>query len=134
MTSIKAINLVNKMDKDLQNGFDIPTLIADLKELRPIIIEEKDPHVVKAIRLVYEHLEKNGSFMIALPEDEAIEELEEVATEEGTQEAVAAPVAEPVEIDQMESIQYFVSLLKNTKNKMNRRDIMDMTEKLLAQA
>ena len=120
------------MNKDLESGLDIPTLVADLKELRPIIIMEKDPHVVKALRLVYEHLEKHGTFLIALPEDEDFDEEEETVTEEGAEVAVA-PVKEPVEIDQLESIQYFVSLLKNTKNKMNRKDIIDMYEKVLAQ-
>ncbi len=117
------------MQKDLEAGLNIDTLVADLKQLRPMVIEEKDPIVVKAIRLVYEHLERKGSFNIPLPEDEAIELVDEDAGEGA--EAAVAPVQEPVQIDQLESIQYFVSLLSNTKNKMNRRDIMDMSQKLL---
>ncbi len=122
MRSSEGLALIDKMQKDLaKSGIVTEVLVEDLKKLRPIAIEEEDPSLTKVIRLVYEHVEENGSFNIPIPEEEPDEEeLEETP----------APVEEKpdVEMDfdaKRESLDYLLSIMKNCDtNKLNREDLI----------
>ena len=47
-----------------KNGVTAPELISELKALRTIALTEKDPLVVKVLRLTYEYLTENESFNV----------------------------------------------------------------------
>ena len=55
----KLAAIIAQIEKE---GVNSKTLIPSLKELRTIALEEKDPLVVKVLRLAYEYLEENKSF------------------------------------------------------------------------
>ena len=57
MKSTKALELIEKMKNDLAPGIVVEKIVEDLKQLRPIAIEEEDPSFTKVIRLAYEHIE-----------------------------------------------------------------------------
>jgi hypothetical protein len=101
-----AIKLIDKILKNLdKTGINTDALISDIKELRTYALEEQIPLVVKVLRLTYEHIESNETFLIPMPVDEDDEVEEE-------------PANEPVE-----SLKYLLSLLKNLNNKINVSDL-----------
>ena len=115
----KALKLIDKILADIDRvGIITNTLIEDLKTLRPYAIEEEIPLVVKVIRLTYEHIEKYETFSIPIPEDEPIEEGEEIITDENV-------VPE-------ESLYYVISLLKDTSKKSNVTDLRTYCNALIA--
>lgn len=70
MENKQAIKLIEKIQKTLlQDKFDLNETVQDLKKIREISLEEKNPTVTKSLRLAYEHLENNNAFLIAIPED-----------------------------------------------------------------
>ncbi|MBQ4819494.1 hypothetical protein [Aquimarina sp. MMG016] len=112
MENKKAIKLIEKIVTNLEkSGINTDSLIDNLKELRTFALEEEIPLVVKVLRLTYEHLEENETFLIPIPDDEPIEEGDITNTE-----AVVDPV---------ESLSYMLSLIKDLKNKMNLSDLKD---------
>lgn len=114
MENKKAQKLVEKILADLeQSGIITNTLIEDLKELRTYALEAQIPLAVKVLRLTYEHIEENDTFLIPIPDDDPIEEDQEVLT---TEETAVSPV---------ESLSYMISLFKDLKNKMNLMDLAD---------
>lgn len=127
MESKKAQKIIDKILSDLNHaGIIINTLIDDLKELRPYAIQEEIPLLVKVIRYTYEHLEAYGTFSIPIPEDEPIEDDEDVetfATEEET------------EYNPVDSLSYLVALFKDAKNnKINIADLRSYANALLSYA
>lgn len=113
MEDKKAKELINKILTNLdKNGIELPGLIEDLKELRTYALAAKIPLAVKVLRLTYEHLEENETFLIPIPEDEPVEE-EEITEKEET------------EVQPVESLSYLISLYKDLKNKMNLMDLGD---------
>lgn len=114
MESLEAKKLINKIQKGLlKNGIDAETVAADLRTLRPYALEEKDPLVTKVIRMAYEHIEATGTFDIDMPEEELDEDEEAVEKEE----------ADDSVDTRIESLDFFLSLLANSENKINRPDI-----------
>lgn len=121
MENPSAQKLINKMQLDLfKKGFDAETLIADLKKLREYSLEEQIPTLTKAIRLTYEHLEENGAFLIPIPDDEPIEGEELVGGQEAGNE------------NNMESLEYLLSLFADLKNKNNLLDLKEYNKAFLA--
>ncbi len=117
MENKKAIKLIDKILKDLdKKGINSDALIDDIKELRTYALEAQIPLVVKVLRLTYEHIEANESFMIPMLDDEPIEE-------DGTVEAIAD--ASPVE-----SLKYVIALMKNLNNKGNVADLKEYRDLL----
>ena len=57
----KLSAIIKMVDK---NGVTAPELISELKALRTIALTEKDPLVVKVLRLTYEYLSDNESFNV----------------------------------------------------------------------
>ena len=122
MENLKAQKLLNKIQRDLlRNGIITNTIIEDLKELRPYAVEEKDPLLAKVIRLTYEHIDTYGTFDIPIPEDEPIEGFEEDASQEN-------------EIDPQESLDYLLSLMAESKNKINALELREYSNALTAYA
>lgn len=112
MNNIKAQKLLNKIQRDLmRNGIITNTLVNDLKELRPLVVEEGQPLLAKVIRLTYEHVEAYDSFNIAIPGDDPVEEGEE------------APVQE--ETTGQESLDYLLSLMADPSNRVNEIELRE---------
>ncbi|AXT49586.1 hypothetical protein D1818_01665 [Aquimarina sp. BL5] len=123
MENKKALKLIDKILTDLEkSGINTDTLIEDLKALRSYALEQQVPLVVKVLRLTYEHIEENDSFLIPIPDDEPIEE------QENENEA---PVKNE-DVNPVESLMYLVSLFKDIKNKMNVMDLADYRDALNA--
>ncbi|MUP45765.1 hypothetical protein E0K83_08405 [Gramella sp. BOM4] len=121
MENIKAQKLLNKIQRDLmRNGIIINTLVEDLKELRKMVVEENIPLLAKVTRLTYEHIEENEDFLIAIPDDEPLEdELEEGEAESGSEE-----------ITGQESLEYMLSLMADHSNKLNEMELREYVKAL----
>ncbi|GGB66300.1 hypothetical protein GCM10007424_02810 [Flavobacterium suaedae] len=123
MKNPSAQKLINKIEVDLfKNGFDADKLIADLKKLREYSMEEGNPVLTKALRLTYEHLEEYGLFLIPIPDDEPIEE-EGEETEEVKENNI------PTE-NNMESLEYLISLFIDLDNRNNMLDLREYNKAL----
>ena len=120
MENPRAQKLLNKIQRDLlRNGIITNTIVADLRELRPYAVEEKNPLLAKVIRLTAEHIETYGTFDIPIPEDEPLEDFEADETEEK-------------EIDPQESLDYLLSLMAESNNKINALELREYSENLIA--
>ena len=117
MENKKAIKVIDKILKDLdKTGINTGVLIDDIKELRTYALEAQIPLVVKVLRLTYEHIEANDSFLIPILDDEPIDEDDAVeASDEGS----------PVE-----SLKYLISLIRNLSNKANIADLKEYRDLL----
>ncbi len=112
MENKQAIKLIEKIQKNLiQNKFDVNETVEDLKKIREISLEEKNPTVTKSLRLAYEHLEVNNAFLIAIPEDLD----EETENEETTNQYSDS--------NDLESFAYYLELLTDLSKKNNVLDI-----------
>lgn len=121
MENKKALKLIDKIVGDLErNGIIVNTLTDDLRELRPYAVDGKIPLAAKAIRLTYEHIELFETFAIPIPDDEPIEEDGEVISN--------------TSVDPVESLTYMMSLLKDTKNKVNSADLREYVDAMIAYA
>lgn len=117
MENKKAIKLIDKILKNLdEKGINQDELIDDIKALRAFALEEQIPLVVKVLRLTYEHIEANNSFLIPVLEDNEDEFENEQAIE-------STPV---------ESLKYLIALTRNLDNKINISDLKEYKELLMA--
>jgi len=108
----KGHKLLDKIQRNLmRNGIIINTIVEDLKELRPYAVEDKNPLLAKVIRLTYEHIENYQAFNIPIPEDEPLDENEEVS--------------ESSEFDPQESLDYLLSIMLDTTIKNNQMDLRE---------
>lgn len=116
-----AIKLIEKIQKNLlQDKFDVEEIIENLKKIREYSLEEKIPTVTKSLRLAYEHLAANNAFLISIPED-----LDE-ETEENTTNTKFS------ESNDLESFEYYLSLLTDLNKKNNILDIKAYNEAFLS--
>lgn len=116
-----AIKLIEKIQKNLlQDKFDVEEIIENLKKIREYSLEEKIPTVTKSLRLAYEHLTTNNAFLISIPED-----LDE-ETEENTTNTKFS------ESNDLESFEYYLSLLTDLNKKNNILDIKAYNEAFLS--
>ena len=99
----------------ISNGIDANTIIPELKKLREFALLEENPVVVKALRLAYEHIEKNNDFLIQIPSDEPVDENE--INEFGSTNT--------------ESLNYLLSLMLDLENKHNILDLKDYNKLML---
>ncbi|MFD1614936.1 hypothetical protein [Gelatiniphilus marinus] len=117
MENKNAISIIDKILKDLdKTGFESGTLIEDIKTLRSYALEEQVPLVVKVLRLSYEHIEANNSFLIPIPNDEPFDEDGNVETNDA--------------ISPVESLKYLISLIRNLNNKANIADLKEYRDLL----
>lgn len=120
MENKNAQKLIEKIQKEvLQNKFDVSSIVADLKKIREYSLEEQNPVVTKALRLAYEHIETNDAFLIAIPEDEPIEENLEATNVTSTK-------------NDLESFEYFLSLLYDLTKRNNLLDLKEYNKLFLA--
>lgn len=105
----------------MRNGIITNTIVEDLKELRVFAVDEKEPLLAKVIRLTYEHINTYGTFDIPIPEDEPVEGFE---SEEDEEKAV----------DPIESLDYLLSLMAESKNKVNSLELREYSNNLMAYA
>ncbi|EHO12436.1 hypothetical protein HX057_04315 [Myroides odoratimimus] len=123
MENANALKLIKKIQSDLiSDGLVVENIVADLQKLREFALLEEKPVLVKSIRLAYEHIQNNKAFLIAIPSDEPIEE-------EGEEGATAV---EKESKNDLESLQYLLSLYKDINNKHNLEDLKDYNNRLLA--
>lgn len=116
MENPNAQKLINKIQKDLfKNGFIAETLVTDLKKLREYALEEQNPVLVKALRLTYEHIEANDAFLIPIPDDDPFESDEEQIEN----------IVELAKENNLDSLDYFISLLLDLENKTNIADLRE---------
>lgn len=112
MKNPKGQKLLNKIQRNLmRNGIIINTIVEDLKELRPYAVEDENPLLAKVIRLTYEHIENYQTFNIPIPEDEPLDENEEVSASS--------------EFDPQESLDYLLSIMFDTTIKNNQMDLRE---------
>ena len=115
-----AQKLIEKIQKEIfQDKFDLTSIITDLKKIREYALEEQNPVVTKSLRLAYEHLETNQAFLIGIPDDEPINDenkLEQNVSEE----------------NDIESFEYFLSLLHDLSKKNNLLDLKEYNKAFLA--
>ncbi len=115
-----AQKLLEKIQKDLiKNKFEVASIVEDLKKVREYSLEEQNPVVTKALRLAYEHLAENKAFLIAIPDDEPLEEETEV-TKVVSKE------------NDLESFEYFLSLLTDLTKKNNLLDLKEYNNAFIA--
>mgnify|MGYP003413008157 FL=1 len=99
----------------ISNGIDANTIIPELKKLREFALLEENPVVVKALRLAYEHIEKNNDFLIQIPSDEPVDENE----------------INEFNSTNTESLNYLLSLMLDLENKHNILDLKDYNKLML---
>ena len=120
MENPSALKLINKIQLDLfKTGFNAEKIVADLKKLREYSLEENLPVLTKALRLTYEHIEANGAFLVPIPDDEPLD------GEETTQTATASTE------NNMESLEYLISLFSDLSHKNNISDLREYNKLLL---
>lgn len=99
-------DIIENVSKD---GIAPDVIIEKLKSLRNIAVEKKQPVIAKALRLVYEHIEENETFIIPIPTDEPLED---------EQDDVQLITGD-------ESFIYFMNLIKKSSNKINLQEIRE---------
>ena len=98
-TKIEALQAAYKSHKEVNAA-----MVEDMKALRELFKELKQPTIVKSIRLVYEHL---GTY-------NTLDNLSYWETEE-------------IELDEENSsFEYYIGLLTNPTNKYNREEIKEL--------
>lgn len=120
MENKKALQLIEKNLKELaKNKFSVTSIVADLKTVRELTLDLQNPVVTKSLRLASEHLENNDAFLIAIPADEPID-AEATANEVSFSEA-----------NNIESLQYYLSLFIDLSKKNNLLDIKEYNKAFL---
>ncbi len=117
MENIKAIQLIDKILENLdETGINSDTLVDDIKKLRAYAIDQdvKIPLVVKVLRMTYEHILENDSFLIPSLVDEPIEGADEDDVPEDIE--VVSPV---------DNLKYLIALTRNLNNKGNVADLRE---------
>jgi hypothetical protein len=135
MQTLKAQQKVDSIIKDVnKNGIIAENMIKELKALRELAQIEKDPLVVKVLRLVYTYIEDEGSFDLNLLEEEEIDEVDELEDElieegvekeeeeEEEEEIYEFSTVEDFE-EKRENFLYFLSLIKESENEYNRKEL-----------
>ncbi len=136
MLTLKALNKIDAIADDVnKNGIIAENMIKGLKELRELAIIEKDPLLVKTMRLVYTYIEDEGGFDLNLLEEDEIEDIELLENEEGIviaeeeekeekeeEEIYEFSIVEDFE-EKKENFLYLLSLLKDSQNEYNRIEL-----------
>lgn len=114
MQNKQAIQIIEKIQKEIfQNKLNIDSAINDLKKVREITMEENNPVLTKALRLAFEHLEENNAFLIEIPNDESLDDENEIEAPKYSKE------------NNIESFDYFLSLVTDCSKKNNLLDLRE---------
>ncbi len=125
MNNSKYYTIIKGIKEDITKNGITRGISEDFKALRKIVVDENQPLLAKVIRLTYQHIEKNGTFNVAIPEDEPIEDADGNIIEIEKEE---------VEINPEESLNYLLSNMLEPDNKMNIADIRAFVADLKEQA
>ena len=121
MENKQALKLIEKIQKEiLQDKLVVADAVADLKKVREITLELDNPVVTKALRLEYEHLESNDAYLIGIPDDEPVDSKDAV---------VEANISEE---NNLESLNYFLTLFTDLSKKNNLLDLKEYNKAFLA--
>lgn len=121
MENKQALKLIEKIQKEiLQDKLVVADAVTDLKKLREITLELNNPVVTKALRLAYEHLESNDAFLVGIPDDEPVDSKDAV---------VEANISEE---NNLESLNYFLTLFTDLSKKNNLLDLKEYNKAFLA--
>lgn len=121
MENRQALKLIEKIQKELfKDNFEVPEIVTDLKKLREISLELNNPVLTKALRLAYEHLENNNGFYIGIPDDDPVD-VKDVENQANNSEE-----------NNIESLNYFLSLLTDLDKKNNMLDLKEYNKAFLA--
>ncbi len=121
MENKQALKLIEKIQKEImQNKFVAADAVSDLKKVREITLELNNPVVTKALRLAYEHLETNDAFLIGIPDDEPVDSKDAI---------VEANISEE---NNLESLNYFLTLFTDLTKKNNLLDLKEYNKAFLA--
>jgi hypothetical protein len=121
MENKQALKLIEKIQKELfKDNFEVPEIVTDLKKLREISLELNNPVLTKALRLAYEHLENNNGFYIGIPDDDPVD-VKDVENQANNSEE-----------NNIESLNYFLSLLTDLDKKNNMLDLKEYNKAFLA--
>lgn len=116
MENTNAIKLVTQIQKNIsQKKFEANEIVSELKKIREISLQEKNPTITKALRLAYEHIDSNKAFYISIPGENENEDLETEYTTE----------------NDLDSFNYFLSLLLDQTKKNNVLDLKAYNEALI---
>jgi hypothetical protein len=117
MKSKEGNKLINQIKKNIEQvGIEKDTLLSDLQNLRAIAVENSEPAMAKIIRLIYEHIDEYGTFLISIPEDELLDENGELVENETNVDEDEDKLA-------TESLDYVLSLMLENENKFNREEL-----------
>lgn len=118
MQSLEGQKLIYKLQNELQDkGLVVESTISDLKALRALMLEEKDPFLTKMLRLMYQHLEAHNGFFVPIPSDDVDSE------EEGGEDKEEPTVG-------VESLLFLLELITDSKNRHNRADLQAYMDSL----
>ena len=118
MQSLEGQKLIYKLQNELQDkGLVVESTISDLKALRALMLEEKDPFLTKMLRLMYQHLEAHNGFFIPIPSDDVDSE------EEGSEDKEEPTIG-------VESLLFLLELITDSKNRHNRADLQAYMDSL----
>lgn len=132
MENSKYYKLIEKLKADIaKNGIDKKTNVADLKDLRELVVGENQPLLAKVIRLTFQHIEEYNTFNVAIPEDEPIDDIEATEDTEGSEATkTVEKTPEKIKINPVESLDYLFSNMNDISNKLNVSDIRDFVAEL----
>ncbi len=121
MENKEAVQILEKLHKEVESfGIKIKKnlIIDELQKVREIALKEEAPRMVKATRLIFEHVKAYNAFNIPMLSDEPIEGFDDsnLGTEENIEENEEA---------QKESLLYLLSIMKDPSNRMNASDLKE---------
>ena len=106
----EALKAIDTIIAEINKKSIEPEAISEhLKHLRTFAVEEKRPVVAKTLRLAFEHIDENESFIIPIPTDEPLE---------GEEDDVPMITGD-------ESLIYLLNLIKNSSNSQNLQEIRE---------
>ncbi len=121
MENKEAVKIIDTLYKEVESfGVKIKKnlIIDEMKKVREIALKEEAPRMVKATRLIFEHVKAYNAFNIPMLSDEPIEGFEDSTL--GTESDI-----EENEEAQKESLLYLLSIMKDPANKMNASDLKE---------
>ena len=107
MKNTKANKILEDLAAASAKEFNAEEIVEKLKELRELAKEEKDPTVVKILRLAYEYIEQNGNFDIGhIDEEEGLD---------------------------MSEFQYLMELIIHIDREVNRQEVREIRDLLIGE-
>ena len=121
--TLESSKIIEKMQKTVsEKGIEVDSLVSDLKSLREIAVEKKQPRLAMTLRLTCEHLVEEEGFMIPIPEEM---EVDEEGNDVGFSDQ--GDLEDDVEL-QKESLSYLFAIISDTSNKSNYAELKEYND------